>query len=237
MLSSLCDPPPLRRRLPSAPAAPLRLAPCQVIVRGDKRGGQTALDGAPPRPQPRAEGDYMTIDLGLLSARRFLPLFLTQFLGAFNDNLLKSGFVVMLAFGSAVSGPSRELAGQLAGAALIVPYLFVSALAGQISDRFDRSLVARVVKACEVPLIVIAAIAMIIGNGWLVFAMLCTIGVQTTFLGPVKYALLPQHLREEELVAGNGLIESSTFIAVLLGSIIGGLTVTLPGGPTILGAL
>jgi acyl-[acyl-carrier-protein]-phospholipid O-acyltransferase/long-chain-fatty-acid--[acyl-carrier-protein] ligase len=179
----------------------------------------------------------MTIDLGLLSARRFLPLFVTQFLGAFNDNLLKSGFVVMIAFGTATSGPSRELAGQLAGAALIVPYLFLSAIAGQISDRFDRSLVARVVKACELPLIVIGALGLILGSGWLVFAMLCLIGVQITFLGPVKYALLPQHLREEELVAGNGLIESSTFIAVLLGSIIGGLTVTLPGGPAILGGL
>ena len=104
----------------------------------------------------------MTIDLGLLSARRFLPLFVTQFLGAFNDNLLKSGFVVMLAFGSAASGPSRELAGQLAGAALIVPFLFISALAGQLADRFDRSLVARVVKACEVPLIVVAAIAILV---------------------------------------------------------------------------
>ncbi len=179
----------------------------------------------------------MTIDLGLLGARRFLPLFLAQFLGAFNDNLLKSAFVVLVAFGAATSGPARELAGQLAGAALIVPFLVLSAIAGQISDRYDRAQVARIVKACEIALMAMGGAAMLLGNGWLVFAVLCLIGVQTTFFGPVKYALLPQHLREEELVAGNGLIESSTFLAVLLGTIVGGLTVTLPGGTAIVGAI
>ncbi len=179
----------------------------------------------------------MTVDFGLLATRRFLPLFLTQFLGAFNDNLIKSAFVVVVAFGAASSGPSRELAGQLAGAALIVPFLVLSAVAGQLADRFDRARVARVVKACEIALMALGGAALIAGNGWLVFAVLCLIGVQTTFFGPVKYALLPQHLREDELVAGNGLIESSTFLAVLLGTIVGGLTVTLPGGTVIVGAL
>ncbi len=179
----------------------------------------------------------MTIDLGLLSARRFLPLFLAQFLGAFNDNLLKSAFVVSVAFVVHTSGPSRELAGQLAGAALIVPFLILSSIAGQISDRYDRAQVARIVKAGEIALMALGGIALMMGNGWLVFAILCLIGVQTTFFGPVKYALLPQHLREEELVAGNGLIESSTFLAVLLGTIVGGLTVTLPGGTAIVGAI
>ncbi|MBL8835059.1 MAG: acyl-[ACP]--phospholipid O-acyltransferase [Alphaproteobacteria bacterium] len=180
----------------------------------------------------------MTVDLGLLATRRFLPLFVTQFLGAFNDNLIKNAIVVLIVFGHAAgTGPSGDVAGQLAGAALVVPFFFLSATAGQLADRFDKSLVARVVKFCEIPLMAAAAAGLIAGNGWLLLFVLLLIGAQSTFLGPVKYALLPAHLGERELVAGNGLIESSTFLAILLGTIIGGITVTLPGGPAIVAGM
>ena len=180
----------------------------------------------------------MTVDFGLLASRRFLPLFVSQFLGAFNDNLIKNAIVVLIVFGhAAAGGPSGDIAGQLAGAALVLPFFLFSATAGQLADRFDKATVARFVKACEIPLMAAAAGGLIVGNGWLLLVVLLLIGTQSTFLGPVKYALLPAHLDERELVPGNGLIESSTFLAILLGTIVGGITITLASGPAIVAGL
>lgn len=175
----------------------------------------------------------MGVDPGLLRTRRFLPLFVTQFLGAFNDNFLKNAVVVLALTQAVAGGPGVELVGLLGGAALVFPFFPFSATAGQLADRFDKAMLARIVKAMEIPLMAAGAYGLMRGDLWFLLAVLLAIGIQSVFLGPIKYALLPAHLRDDELLAGNGLIESSTFLAILLGTIGGGVIVSLPGGPGI----
>lgn len=171
--------------------------------------------------------------MSLLTSRRLGPLCLTQACGAFNDNLVKNAMVVLAIFKLGAGG--AELA-ALAGALFIAPYALLSATAGQLADRFDKSRLIRLVKAAEVPLMALAAYAFVSGSVPGLLAVLFGLGVQATVFGPLKYGILPDHLREDELVAGNGLVEASTFVAILVGTVAGGALVLLDSGPAVVGA-
>ncbi len=166
----------------------------------------------------------MSSQFHLLAVPRFGPLFGTQFLGAFNDNLYKNALVVLLTFQTAQwTTMAPELLANLAAGLFILPFVLFSGVAGQIADKYDKAVLARCSKLLE---IVIMGIA-VAGFWWHSLASLLLalflLGLQSTVFGPVKYALLPQHLASDELVGGNALIEAGTFVAILLGSLAGGL--------------
>jgi len=170
--------------------------------------------------------------LRLLGARRFAPLVATQTLGAFNDNLFKSAFVMLVTYGTAMRtsfGPGVLAA--VAGGALIAPFFLFSALAGELADRFERARLLQVLKAAELIAVVGAAAALLADSLMLSFLSLFVLGAQAAFSSPVRYALLPQHLGPDELVDGNALLEGGTFLSILLGTIAGSLAVALDAGP------
>jgi acyl-[acyl-carrier-protein]-phospholipid O-acyltransferase/long-chain-fatty-acid--[acyl-carrier-protein] ligase len=168
--------------------------------------------------------------MSLLFSRRLGPLFVTQTLGAINDNLFKNALVVLVLFQVGHGGAALVAA---AGGVFILPYVFLSATAGQIADRFEKQRTIVWVKAAEVVLMLIAALGFWLGSVGLLFVVLFGLGVQATFFGPLKYAIIPSHLPEHERVAGNGLVEAGTFLGILLGTIAGGALYVLPGGPSI----
>jgi 1-acyl-sn-glycerol-3-phosphate acyltransferase len=175
----------------------------------------------------------------LLRSRRFHPLFLTQLLGALNDNLFKSALVMTITFGVASrSGVSLSGLLNLASALLILPFFVFSALAGQLADKLEKSRLVRALKLAEAAIMVVATVGFLLESVPLLLVALFLMGTQSAFFGPVKYAILPQHLRDEELVAGNGLVEMGTFVAILAGTIVGGLVIAIgPLGPTIASGL
>lgn len=167
----------------------------------------------------------------LLRTHRFLPLFITQFLGAFNDNLFKNALVILVTYRLAAADPERSAyLVNLAFGLFMLPTLALSFLAGQTADKFDRALIARRVKLVEISLALIAAIGLYLGSIPLLFATLFGFGAHSAFFGPIKYALLPQHLSRDELMTGNGLVEAGTFLAILTGTILGGLLILLGWG-------
>jgi len=170
----------------------------------------------------------------LLNTRRFLPLFITQFLGAFNDNLFKNALVMLVAFKIESASLPPNMLIIIAGALFILPYFLFSATAGQLADKIDRARLARISKLWEIILVGIGAVGFMGHHETFLLLVLFCLGVQSTFFGPVKYALLPQHLRDGELVPGNALIEAGTFLAILLGTISGGLLIMSENGETIL---
>ncbi len=172
----------------------------------------------------------MSKQIELLGARRFLPLFLTQALGAFNDNLFKSAFVMLITYGVAIAFDPGALA-AISGGMLIAPFFLFSATAGQLADRFERSRLLQILKAAELVAVLGAAAALLTGNLALSLTMLFVLGTQAAFASPVKYALLPQHLATAELVDGNALMEAGTFLSILLGTIGGGLALATAWGP------
>ncbi len=174
----------------------------------------------------------------LLGQRRFAPFFATQFLGALNDNVFRNGFLILATFqGALVLGMDQSLLANVAGALFILPFVLFSATAGQLADKYEKSLLIRNIKLLEIGLMSIAAIGFVIGNYVLLLAVLFLMGCQSTLFGPVKYAYLPQHLDDSELIGGNALVESGTYIAIILGLIIGGLAVSMdPGSPVLIGA-
>ena len=175
----------------------------------------------------------------LLRQRRFAPFFWTQFAGAANDNILKNALVIFVAF-QALAGSSSDANTlvNLAGAIFILPFMLFSATAGQIADKFEKSRVIRLIKVFEIVIGVVALYGFWRRDLVVLFTALALMGVHSTLFGPVKYAILPQHLRTEELVGGNGLVGMGTFVAILLGTIAGGLVVGLqPDGPVLAGAL
>ena len=175
----------------------------------------------------------------LLRERRFAPFFWTQFLGAGNDNVYKNALVIFVAFQAAVltALSSNDLV-NIAAAVFIAPFVLFSATAGQIADKFEKSRLIRFVKLFEIAIMVVGAIGFYRQDLVLLFLALGLMGVHSTLFGPVKYAILPQHLRPEELVGGNGLVEMGTFVAILLGEIVGGLVIAIkPNGPIIAGAV
>lgn len=173
----------------------------------------------------------MSIQSNLLRTRRFAPLFVTQFFGAFNDNLFKNALVVLLTFKAASwTSLKPELLGNLAAGIFILPFFLFSATAGQIVDKFDKARVARFVKLMEIAIMALAGSGFAAHSFAVLLAALFLMGMHSTLFGPVKYAILPQHLRPDELVAGNALVEAGTFTAILLGTLAGGLLAALDGG-------
>jgi 1-acyl-sn-glycerol-3-phosphate acyltransferase len=175
----------------------------------------------------------------LLTQRRFGPFFVTQFLGAFNDNVFKNALIVLLAFQAADSmGVSSHTLINLAAGLFILPFFLFSATFGQLADKMEKSRLIRLTKLLELGIMVGAAVGFVTGNVWLLIGLLFLMGTQSTLFGPVKYAILPQQLREEELVGGNGLVEMGTFLAILLGTMLGGILIGLkPHGGTIVGGV
>ncbi|TDR89245.1 acyl-[ACP]--phospholipid O-acyltransferase [Enterovirga rhinocerotis] len=167
----------------------------------------------------------------LLRSRRFAPLFWTQALGGFNDNLFKQAMALFVAYRAGASSaldPASLTA--LAGATFVAPFIFLSAFAGTLADTMDKGVLARRLKVLEIVIMVGAAFALISGSLIGLFAVLFLLGCQAALFGPVKYALLPAHLKPQELVDGNALVEGATFIAILLGSILGGALIGSESG-------
>jgi hypothetical protein len=161
----------------------------------------------------------------LLRTRRFLPFFVAQFAGAFNDNLLRNALVIMATFGIGASAatPDDGRVANLAAALFIAPFLLFSAIAGQIADKYEKSRLIRGLKLLELAIMLVAAAGFWFGSVPLLLGLLFALGVQAALFGPVKYALLPQHLHESELVGGNAWIDTGTFLAILLGTLVGGV--------------
>ena len=168
----------------------------------------------------------------LLKQRRFAPFFWTQFSGAANDNLFKFAFTVMVTYQLSVSWLPPSLAGLVIGALFILPFLLFSATSGQLTDKFEKTRVIRFVKNLEVVIMLIAAAGFLSSNIDVQIPLLLTctflMGLHSTLFGPVKFAYLPQALTERELTGGNGMVEMGTFVAILLGNIVGGLIVAIP---------
>jgi acyl-[acyl-carrier-protein]-phospholipid O-acyltransferase/long-chain-fatty-acid--[acyl-carrier-protein] ligase len=158
--------------------------------------------------------------ISLLLSRRFLPLFCCQFFAAFNDNFLKTALVFLILFGG---GSNAEALITTAGAVFIAPFFFLSGLAGQLADRYDKARVAQIVKFVEIFVAALAVLGYARGSLAILFAALAGFGVLAALFGPVKYGILPDHLTREQLPAGNALVEGATFIAILTGTIAGGL--------------
>ena len=175
----------------------------------------------------------------LLKQRRFAPFFWTQFLGAANDNIYKNALVIFAAFHAAsMTSLDANALVNLAGAVFIAPFMLFSATSGQLADKFEKSRLIRWVKLFEIAIMTIGLTGFWQRNLTLLLTALALMGVHSTLFGPVKYAILPQHLKPEELVGGNGLVEMGTFVAILLGTILGGLVVAIPGtGPVIAGGV
>jgi 1-acyl-sn-glycerol-3-phosphate acyltransferase len=162
----------------------------------------------------------------LLRQRRFLPFFMTQFLGAFNDNLFKNALIILITFNLASSLEIHVLVNISAGL-FILPFFVFSATAGQLADKFDKAVLMRHVKTAEIIVMLLGAVGLYFKNVPLLLSVLFLMGTQSTFFGPSKYGILPQHLNEQELIGGNGLVETGTFLAILLGTLFGGLLVGL----------
>src|SRR4051794_27446296 len=159
----------------------------------------------------------------LLGQRRFAPFFWTQFLGAMNDNVFKVGFTSLVTFQAArFSGVDPKTAAFLISAIFIVPFVLFSATSGQIADKYDKAVLARLVKSFEIVVMLIGGAGFLLHSAPLLYLCTFLMGVHSTIFGPVKYAYLPQHLTRSELVGGNGLVEMGTFVAILIGTIIGG---------------
>ena len=172
----------------------------------------------------------------LLGQRRFAPFFGTQFLGALNDNIFRNGLVILITFqGVLVAGMDHTQLANVAGALFILPFFLFSATAGQLADKFEKSLLMRRIKMLEIALMAVAAYAFVSESYELLLVVLFLMGCQSTLFGPVKYAYLPQQLRSDELVGGNALVEAGTYVAIILGLIIGGMTVAIdPSNQSIL---
>ncbi len=172
---------------------------------------------------------------GLLGERRFAPFFVTQFLGVLNDNVYKNALVILVAFhATTLTTLSPEVLVNLAGALFILPFFLFSATAGQLADKYDKARIIRLVKLFEIGIMVIGAIGFVRSNLTLLLGALFLMGLHSTVFGPVKYAILPQTLRDEELVGGNALVETGTSLAILAGTIAGGVLVAAAAGPAIL---
>jgi 1-acyl-sn-glycerol-3-phosphate acyltransferase len=176
-----------------------------------------SMDHTPPTGQ-----------FALLSQRRFAPFFMTQFLGAANDNLFKFAFTVLVTYQLQLSWLEPKMAGLVIGALFILPFVLLSATAGQWADKYDKAVIMRGVKLLEVGVMVLAGIGFWMQMVPLLLGCVLLMGLHSTLFGPVKYAYLPQHLSERELTGGNGMVEMGTFVAILLGNVGGGLMMSIP---------
>ena len=164
----------------------------------------------------------------LLRARRFMPLFATQFLGAFNDSLFKQAVVLFVTY-QLYSNAAKEFQfSAIAQGLFILPFFLFSAVAGQLADDHDKSKIIRIVKLAEIGIMLIGGAGIMLANIPLMLAAVCMMGVHSTFFGPIKYAILPQHLQRDEVLGGTGLVEAGTYIAILGGTILAGLLAASP---------
>ena len=173
----------------------------------------------------------MTTQTHLIRSRRFLPLFVTQLLNAFNDNLFKNAMVLFVVYSVYNSEAAEGQFSAIASAVFILPFFILSAVSGQLADMRDKARIIRIVKACEIGIMMIGAAGLLMAwQGFAVTTMaiplmllaLFGMGVHSTFFGPIKYAILPQHLHPDEVLAGTGLVEAGTYIAILAGTILAG---------------
>lgn len=165
----------------------------------------------------------------LLASKRFGPFFHTQFLGAFNDNLYKNALILLLAFQTA-SAIRSDILINLAAGLFILPFFLFSATAGQIADKFEKSSLIRIIKLMEIVIMVCGALAFYFENAFFLMMLLFFMGTQSTFFGPVKYSIIPQHLTETEIIGGNALVEMGTFVAILLGTMAAGILIQFSSG-------
>ncbi|WP_394653560.1 MFS transporter [uncultured Sphingomonas sp.] len=167
--------------------------------------------------------------LGLLRERRFLPLFVTQFLGAFNDNLFKTAMVLFATYQIFNDAEMEAHFNALATGLAILPFFLLSALSGQLADTYDKSRIIRLVKTAEIFIMVFGAAGLLaakagytsVGLGMMLGAVLM-LGTHSTFFGPIKYAILPQHLKDHEVLGGTGLVEAATYLSILMGTVLAG---------------
>ncbi|MFW2852797.1 MFS transporter [Sphingomonas sp. TX0543] len=167
--------------------------------------------------------------LGLLKRRRFLPLFSTQFLGAFNDNLFKTAMVLFATYEIFADPRQESFFNALAAALFIIPFFLLSALAGQIADTTDKARIIRYVKVAEFGIMAVGSAGLLLARAGIptlpVILMLTAVtglGVHSTFFGPIKYAILPQHLSEDDVLGGTGLVEAGTYLSILMGTVLAG---------------
>ncbi len=167
----------------------------------------------------------------LFTKRRFLPMFLTQFLAAFNDNLFKNALVILITYRLADEyGVNGQLLVTAVAGLFVLPMILFSAFAGQLADKYDKTILIKIIKVAEIIIMIFASMAFCSNKMWCLIILLFFMGTHSAFFGPIKYSILPQHLKEDELIAGNGLVSAGTFIAILLGTISGGLLVLRNGG-------
>lgn len=167
----------------------------------------------------------------LLKSRRFLPMFLTQFFGALNDNVYKQALLLVFTYGL-ISQQSANVStlNNLAALLFILPYFIFSATAGQLADKYERAQLVRAIKLLEIIIMLIATVGFLLGSLWLLLTALFLMGAQSTFFGPIKYAILPEALKPHELMSGNAIFQSGTSIAILLGMILGGAVISVSAG-------
>ena len=164
----------------------------------------------------------------LLRARRFLPLFSTQFLGAFNDSLFKQAVVLFVTY-QLLRDPTKEFQfSSIAQALFILPFFLLSALSGQLADDHDKARLIRIIKLAEIGIMVLGGAGILLANIPIMLAAVFAMGIHSTFFGPIKYAILPQHLGHDEVLGGTGLVEAGTYIAILLGTILAGVLASQP---------
>jgi acyl-[acyl-carrier-protein]-phospholipid O-acyltransferase / long-chain-fatty-acid--[acyl-carrier-protein] ligase len=176
-----------------------------------------------------------TSQFALLKTRRFLPLFVTQAISAFNDNVYRFSLSILLltTLGKDEGGRLNTISALL----FILPYFLFSAFAGQLSDKFDKALMARRIKFIEIGIVALSILSLFSTNVHLQQFCIFLAGTQAAFFGPIKYSVLPQHLTKEELLGGNGMVEMATFVAVLLGTIFGTLAINQTGGHIMVSAV
>jgi len=169
----------------------------------------------------------------LLRSRRFLPLFSTQFLGAFNDSLFKQAVVLFVTY-QLYSNPAKEFQfSAIAQGLFILPFFLFSALAGQLADDHDKSRLIRIIKATEIGIMLVGGVGILLASVPVMLAAVFAMGIHSTFFGPIKYAILPQHLEKDEVLGGTGLVEAGTYIAILLGTILAGVLAANPSAAAV----
>jgi acyl-[acyl-carrier-protein]-phospholipid O-acyltransferase / long-chain-fatty-acid--[acyl-carrier-protein] ligase len=162
----------------------------------------------------------------LLKTKRFLPLFVAQAIGAFNDNVFRSALSMLFFIGvTSRTGADPKLINTLAAGLLIIPFFLFSAFAGQLADKYDKATIARRIKLAEIGIVALGSYSLFHNNIALQLFCMFLAGTQSAFFGPIKYSILPQHLHKDELLGGNGMVEMGTFISVLLGTILGGILI------------
>jgi MFS family permease len=164
----------------------------------------------------------MSNQFQLMNERRFRPFFFTQFFGAFNDNVFKTALITLIAFHqSSLTSLDGDMLTTLLPGLFILPFFVFSATAGQLADKFEKARIFRTVKACEIGIMLFASLGFFLHNLPMLIAALIMMGIHSAFFGPVKYSYMPQHLSESELIGGNAMVEMGSFVAILLGQVLG----------------